>query len=299
MGQLPAGSSSRSHDMAVRYRLGPDSRRRDRRGHTRLPAAGAVTKFATEAELCRAFLAEVPRAWTAYAETAGWDFLLVRNADGFQIGVQAKLRLNGKVLEQAIEAYARTADWAGPDCRAVLVPDQAAPGFAAICSYIGLTVIRMAHPRASYRLSAGRYAPHLPGASGSDENWHEWCPAKRHKLPEYVPDVAAGVPSPAQLSRWKIKAIKISVTLERRGYVTRADFKHIQLDHRRFLTAGLGWLIPDRSTGRYTRSALWPNMKTMHPRVYGEIDRDYNRWRTPESVLQLAERRGAQQVAML
>jgi hypothetical protein len=256
--------------------------------------------FATEADLCRAFLAEIPSAWTAYNETAGWDILLVRRADGFQIGIHAKLRLNGKVIEQAVEAYGSyAAQQAGPDCRAVLVPDKAAHAFSSVCSYIGLTIIRMVHPEARYRLSAGKYHPALPDQLGDTGHaWHEWCPAKRHKLPEYVPDVPAGTPSPVQLSQWKIKVIKISVTLERRGYVTRADFKHIQLDHRRLLTSGLGWLIPNRETGRYTRSKLWPNLKTMHPRVYGEIDRDYNRWRTPETALQIGTTRKSAQAAL-
>jgi hypothetical protein len=258
--------------------------------------------FPTEAALCAAFIAEIPSAWTAYAETAGWDILLVRNADGFQIGVQAKLRLNAHVISQAIDPWgAWNAERPGPDCRAVLVPDRTgAEGFSAICSYIGLTVLRMVPPAASYRLSAGRYTPGLPLPDGKGEAWHEWLPAKRHKLPDYVPDVPAGAPSPRQLSQWKIKVIKLSVTLERRGYVTRADFKHLQFDHRRLLTAGLGWLVPDRKTGRYTRSKLWPNLKTAHPRVYGEIDRDYNRWSTPQGTLQLAERRApAPQEALL
>lgn len=256
-------------------------------------------KFATEADLCRAFLADIPSGWVPYPETCGWDILLVRKADGFQIGIQAKLRLNANVISQACEQWGISADRAGPDCRAVLVPDRSgADGFTTICRYIGITVIRVVHPEASYRLSAGKYSPGLPFAERSaSTEWHEWCPSKRHALPEYVPDVVAGASAPRQLSQWKIKTIKISVTLENRGYVTRADFQHLQLDHRRFLTSGLGWLIPDRETGRYTRSKLWPNLKTAHPRAYGEIERDYERWKTPLLKLQLAERKAHNKAA--
>ncbi len=63
--------------------------------------------FKTEAELCAAFIEYAQRgeAWTAYAETCGWDILLVRKADGFQIGIQAKLNYNMKVLSQCLETW--------------------------------------------------------------------------------------------------------------------------------------------------------------------------------------------------
>ena len=54
--------------------------------------------FAKESDLCAAFLASLPEGWTAYPETAGFDILLGREVDGFQIGIQAKLRLNAKVI---------------------------------------------------------------------------------------------------------------------------------------------------------------------------------------------------------
>ncbi len=65
--------------------------------------------FATEADLCAAFLAEVPNTWTAWKEHAGWDILLVRKADGFQIGIEAKLKCNATVLQQALKSTAPSA----------------------------------------------------------------------------------------------------------------------------------------------------------------------------------------------
>lgn len=243
--------------------------------------------FSTETEMCAAFIAALPTDWTAYNETAGWDILLVRD-DGFQVGIEAKLRLNAHVIAQAIEKYGSYAvEHAGPDCRAVLVPDGEG-GFGTICAYIGLTIIRM----------RGRgFEPPLPGETRPHQAhreaaWHEWCPAKRHKLPEYVPDVPAGTPSPRTLSQWKIKALKLSITLENRGYLVRADFSHLQIDHRRFLTSGFGWLIPDpEAKGRYRRTKLWPNMKSQHPRVYAQIAADASKWMLPASSLNLAESR--------
>jgi hypothetical protein len=50
----------------------------------------------------------------------------VRNADGFQVGIQAKLKFNIDVINQALERYGTwNVAGEGPDCRAVLVPDDA------------------------------------------------------------------------------------------------------------------------------------------------------------------------------
>ena len=79
--------------------------------------------FATEGALCEAF-AEWARAegFTVYPETAGWDMLLVA-ADGHQLGIEAKLSLNLKVLAQALKGCTYSAE-RGPDYRAILVPES-------------------------------------------------------------------------------------------------------------------------------------------------------------------------------
>lgn len=77
--------------------------------------------FTTEADLCAAFIAYAePHGWTPYAETAGWDILLVSRT-GTQIGIQAKLRFTTAVLVQAVE---QCWHWKtpGPDFRAMLCP---------------------------------------------------------------------------------------------------------------------------------------------------------------------------------
>lgn len=74
--------------------------------------------FATEAELCARFIAAIGADWTAYAETEGWDILLVRKADGFQIGIEAKLKFNLDVVTQALETNTYAVVSPGPDCRA-------------------------------------------------------------------------------------------------------------------------------------------------------------------------------------
>ncbi len=236
--------------------------------------------FATEVDLCAAFIAALPKEWTAYAETAGWDILLVRRADGFQIGVQAKLQFNAHVLTQAIEGghwYHATS--AGPDCRAVLVPADDIR-MSTIANFIGITVIAFRaagehvhgyHRRASFQ-------PQLPDRH-HDTYWYEWCPAKRHELPEYVPDVAAGAPAPNQLTYWKIQAAKICVLLETRGFVTREDFKALHIDHRRWIAKD-GWLVKSEQgwvAGKHT-----PNLKAAHPTNYEQIKADIAKWMPPE-----------------
>lgn len=227
--------------------------------------------FATEVDLCKAFVESLPAGWIAYPETADWDILLVRKTDGFQIGVQAKLALNVHVIGQALEEGG--AWWAtreGPDCRAVLVPG-AEGRIGRIASYIGITVIRLdENPVGNHRL----FWPHLPrdGDPDGTSEWHDWASTKRCVLPAYVPDVAAGSPAPLQLTNWKIAALKIEATIEIRGWATRADFAHHRIDHRRWLARENGWLVNDG--GKLVRGPRFPNFSAQHPRNYAEIKAD-------------------------
>lgn len=241
----------------------------------------ATKPFATEADMCARFLCAVEKkgGWTPYAETAGWDILLVRNSDGFQIGIQAKLKLNAEVINQAIESgwiYSTTRP--GPDCRAVMVPENATGALECIANHIGLTVIRVFPP---WRDHCDAFRPGLPDEKRQawGEEWFECCPTKRHALPEYVPDVPAGDSAPLQLTKWKISAIKIAVTLEQRGFVTRDDFKHHGIDHRRWVPQG--WL--EANSGRYVRGQAMPDFKAQHPKVYAQIAADAEKWMPPAS----------------
>lgn len=236
--------------------------------------------FKTEVELCSRFIAAVDQnEWIVLAEWAGWDILLVRRADGFQIGIEAKLKFNAKVLAQALEEWAISACSPGPDCRAVLVPADATVTLGPLAAYIGITVIKVYNPGRRGMVN-GTFSPQLPKPPSDrrwdDHHWHEWCPAQRHKLPEYIPDVAAGAPSPTQLTDWKIKAIKIAVTLATRGYVTREDFKHHQIDHRRWIERGSGWLVP--CDGRYAVGPHLPDFRSQHPKVWEQIAADAEKW---------------------
>lgn len=224
--------------------------------------------FATEAELCAAFIEHACRdgQWTAYPECAGWDVLMVRKADGFQVGVQAKMAFNLKVLAQSVETYHGWRD-AGPDVRAVLVPSTP-DGAADICEALGLALIRYYG-----RLGRHHFQPDLPRQRPHywpDTAWPEWHPSRRLVLPEYVPDVPAGVAAPVQLTDWKIKALKLVALLQHRGHVTRADLKALGLDARRWTTPGVGYL-QGQEGGIFVASDRLPDFAGQHPTVYAQI----------------------------
>lgn len=223
----------------------------------------APRKYESEAALCAAFnVWALSEGWTPYPETAGWDVLLVA-ADGTQIGVQAKLKFNLKVIAQTLpEFWTQWYDAQGPDFRAVLVPER--DGVAdSICGALGLQLFYDFGARSSF-------APGLKRAEHNNGGWHYWNPPKRHPLPEFVPDVAAGVSGPVQLTEWKIKALRIAAVLELRGHVTREDFKRYGLDHRRWTGPG-GWLVAAAIPGQWKSADGAPLFAADHPVVYPQV----------------------------
>ncbi|QAU22568.1 hypothetical protein EO087_00090 [Dyella sp. M7H15-1] len=75
------------------------------------PAGGGSMKtaeikalFPDEASLCDIFIRDMRAmgGWTIYPETADFGILLVRDATGHQLGVEAKLQLNAKVASQIL-----------------------------------------------------------------------------------------------------------------------------------------------------------------------------------------------------
>lgn len=222
--------------------------------------------FATEAELCADFIAWMKHeGWVCYPETCGWDILLV-NAEGTQMGVQAKLRLNAKVLLQCVElgAYNDT----GPDHRVILVPDN--NELAQVADILGVGVYT-----ASSNYDWIRQRGFNTGIPAFDlrpfrsvVELHDWNPLKRHELPEFVPDVAAGASAPIQLTRWKIAALRVLATLEVRGSITREDIRRCGCDPRRW-TDSAQWLSP-QGNGVFVRGKA-PRFDQQHPVVYAEI----------------------------
>lgn len=247
--------------------------------------------FAKEADLCEAFIAALPKGWTAYRETGGFDILLSRDEDGFQIGIEAKLKLNAKVILQAGESigYWHAADHA-PDCRAVLVPENAGSGeLRGVCRMLGIEVISMYNIEKD-DIKDGKYVsrsetefrPDLPILKdnwSAGEKWFEFWPAKRIALPDYIPDTLAGDSCPVMLTPWKISAIKIAVLLDLTGYVSRQDFYDLKISISRWTQGGLlAWLKPFQVRGQYQRTERMPDFRKQHPKNYQEITDDFDKW---------------------
>lgn len=242
--------------------------------------------FAKETDLCAAFITSLPEGWTAYPETGGFDILLVRPADGLQVGIEAKLKLNAKVISQAAEGvgYHHVAG-ENPDCRAVLVPEGVGMDLVEVCRLLGITVIKMRHGDMAKHYSS-MFHPDLPRL-GRDQwdgrSWFESCPAKRVTLPDWVPDVVAGDSAPVALTHWKIGAIKLVVTLGRRGYLTRQDFAHHKVSMSRW-TQGK-WLVKD-GQGGWISGPHMPDFKAQHPVNFDQIAADFDKWKSPDTAAQ-------------
>lgn len=235
--------------------------------------------FATEAELVATWLAQLAKAnrngkWLVYPETAGWDLLLVHE-DGYQLGIEAKLSLNAKVLSQALSGSHSWWREDGPDYRAVLVPEgKCQLHMAELARALGIKVLvcRKPDPYVTYSLELPTQDHDYSSAA-----WPNWCPSERCKLPEYVPDVVAGVAGPVQLTPWKVKAIKLLIVLERRGYVTRADMRALKISPTRWCDHWHGFLTP--GPGRqYLRGDRTPDLRAQHPTNWAQIEADIDSW---------------------
>lgn len=243
--------------------------------------------FATEADLVQQFCAEMaklPRKeWTIYPESGGFDLLLVQRETGIQLGLEAKLSLNLKVVTQALPGWHREDE--GPDYRGVLVPEYAVQhGMSEIVQRLGIGVIaiqppEMWGPRTSITL------PDEMRAWSYSRDWHPWLPTRRCEVPDYVPDVIGGKPSPVQLTDWKVRAIKLLILLDRRGFVTRADLKHFGLSPSRWTCPG-GYLAP--KDGAFVRYERTPDFRRDHPTNTAQIEADFDKWAPPPSLRQPA-----------
>lgn len=244
--------------------------------------------FSSEAELVAAFCSVVEAhnanpnrsagAWAIYHETADWDVLLVAE-DGYQLGVEAKLSLNAKVLEQSLPG--RYAESHGPDFRAVLVPaDSLQQHVALLAEHLGITVIALAKGWEGRFDCSPRNLPD-EGARWNDGRWHSWLPSKRCALPDYLPDVHGGKSAPVKLTDWKVRAIKLVVLLERRGVVTRADMRALGLSESRWTAAYHGFLAADPLKGGYVRCDRTPDFRAQHPANCAQIEADFDIWAPP------------------
>lgn len=220
--------------------------------------------YAMEAELCAAFIPWARReGWIVYPETADFDLLLV-DKDGHQLGIEAKLRLNAKVIAQALPGW-WGAGSEGPDYRGILIPSSGDAGFSHLLSYIGLEVFEAMrfHGCGEYLQPEDRFIRLGRGAM------HDWNPLKRCELPAHIPDVAAGVPCPIRLTPWKEGALRVLAQMQVIGYITRETIREAGIDPRRWFNSDR-WLEPI-GNGQYVRGAKLPAFDEQHPDVFAAI----------------------------
>lgn len=236
--------------------------------------------FTKESDLVAAFCDQFERRislrkqpWIIYPETGGFDLLLVHKENGTQIGLEAKLSLNAKVLSQAIPSY--DMDGTGPDYRGVLVPvDKIQAHMSVLAERLGVGVVSVVSMIGGYR---GLRLPD-EDCDYREPEWFPWLPMRRCSLPAYIPDVVGGKPSPICLTLWKVKAIKLMILLDKKGAVTRRDMKFLGISPTAW-TQRAGYLSPGE--GAYVRHDKTPDFKKQHPINYAEIEADYERWVFP------------------
>lgn len=171
----------------------------------------------------------------------------------------------------------------GPDCHAVLVPrPKSVNGLSTIANRLGITVIEGTSPESWRGWKGPAFHPELPSfkhqyLSDHREEWPQRCPDLRCKLPDYVPDVEGGKPSPVALTEWKIAALKAQIVLETRGRLTRTDFKALKLSPSRWTQF---WLRAD-GNGGWINAGSMPDFKAQHPVNYEQIKADFAKWAPP------------------
>ena len=215
--------------------------------------------FKTEADLCAVFIKDATKiGWKCYPETAGFDILAV-NEHGHQCGIEAKLKLNLKVIEQIMPLawYADNEMTSGPNHRAILVPNADSPALVSLLHHAGVSVI-----------SRRTYFDDFVGGMFNAEPMYDHNPKTLCTLPEYMPEVPAGVPSPVQLTRWKIGALRVMAILEYDGFILRRDFSDLKIDPRRWCS-GDGWLRPI-SPGVWGLGSC-PRFDQQHPNTYQTV----------------------------
>lgn len=191
----------------------------------------------SEADLCAKF-AVIARqeGFKVYAETADFDLLLVAGdackgfKSGDQIGVHAKLRANIPVLWQALPRSMRSNS---PHYYAILVP-KADDMYIDIARQLKVTTIE-----GDWFAGSVKYN----GRSFQCLNWYRFEPRKPCWVPDCeVHDMPAGVPSPQQLTKWKLAAIKLCLLCEERGYLLSSDFLQAEISMMRWRQKG--WIVP-------------------------------------------------------
>jgi hypothetical protein len=188
-----------------------------------------MSDYKKEVDLCNDFIFwSKMYGYKVYPECGGWDMLLVKN--GVQIGVQAKLKANMKVLAQALDGVCERKLKVSPHYRVVLVASKPSSDFIKLAKACRIIIISFfgnisKHYCLRYNdIKAINYNYEFKSFIGS-ARYYRYAAKKRVKLPLFVADIKAGVPSPRNVSDWKILCIKAERLCIKQGYITSRDVK--------------------------------------------------------------------------
>jgi hypothetical protein len=221
-----------------------------------------------ETDLCQLFIDKAREdGWIVYPEIDYWDILVVDPSNNEQIGIQAKGSLTWKVLSQAIKDRGF-----GPHRRAILVP-VAENDFQELADSLKLGVYDLRNILDGDELYEETLKYHI--RKPIMEPKYKWDTIKPCWLPEIIPDIPAGVPSPRRMTQWRQKALKLCKILRIRGYVTSKDFKNLKLSYNTWIYSG--WIKPTHERividkGRYEKYVIADETKL--PDIGWEYFRD-------------------------
>lgn len=223
--------------------------------------------FEKEADLCAAFIDWMKRKHPdvrVYSEWWNWDIFLVY-PEGWQCGIQAKLRINAEVINQAVPSrWYGEHDERGPDFRAILVPD-ARGSLARLAGLLGLEVF---HPRREYDYQRARHTNRWEFVAWPGDGLQrvDWCPTERLPLPPVETDSVAGSPCPVTLTPWKLAALDVLAELEVVGTVTTKRMRELGVNPSRWLSGR--WLEPTEVRGIWKRGERCPTLEREHPTAW-------------------------------
>lgn len=196
------------------------------------------------------------RGWRVFPETSGFDILLVATGgarwhstwdqvmnEGLQVGVEAKLRPNIKVLYQSLPM--RQGQRSGPDFHMVLTPTHSSE-FVMVAARLGILVASITPEMRFRRERDLRMPPLFPFARCLYE---EPC-----WVPGVEVEMSAGAASPRTLSPWKLKAVRFCIEAEKRDFVTASDFAEAGLSASLFVRQR--WFVACGKIGRFNRYQL-------------------------------------------
>lgn len=201
--------------------------------------------FASEHLLCRAFQEWAAADYEIYAETHGFDLVLV---DAFErrLGVEAKLSDTHEAIAQAVEGLKR----GDVDAVAVLMPavGESARHLCRTCGVGVIVPVSEIDGKYFFRMDMPTDKPKRDTARG------------RRRLPATKPQVPAGVPSPRKQNDAELM---LEVLMhDRGGWLNTKDFQRLGLNTR-FLPR---WLYRDRANHFVpTDTAVLPS--EIHPQA--------------------------------